>query len=66
MKTRQRSDMRGWRPKEKFTCGLNVTQEEWDRIFKVKLEKEKKIEHQSTASVYQSGGVAQSGRAAGR
>jgi hypothetical protein len=23
----------GWKPKPKFTAGLNVSQEEWDRIF---------------------------------
>lgn len=33
MKRRPRSNAPGWKPKEKFTCGLNVTQEEWDRIF---------------------------------
>lgn len=24
----------GWKPKPKFTAGLNVSQDEWDRIFK--------------------------------
>lgn len=26
----------GWTPKPKFTTGLNVSQEEWDRIFRKK------------------------------
>jgi hypothetical protein len=27
------SRLHGWKPKPKFTAGLNVSQEEWDRIF---------------------------------
>lgn len=27
------SRLHGWYPKPKFTCGLNVEQEDWDRIF---------------------------------
>lgn len=27
----------GWKPKPKFTAGLNVSQNEWDRIFGTKL-----------------------------
>ena len=27
------SRMHGWKPRPKFTAGLNVAQEEWDRIF---------------------------------
>jgi hypothetical protein len=29
------SRLHGWRPKGKFTCGLEVSQDEWDRIFGV-------------------------------
>lgn len=28
------SRLHGWYPKPKFTCGLNVSQEHWDSIFK--------------------------------
>lgn len=31
------SRLHGWRPRPKFTCGLNVTQTQWDKIFGKKL-----------------------------
>lgn len=39
---RTRADLHGLRPKEKFTCGLNVSQEEWDRIFGTKKKQDRK------------------------
>lgn len=34
------SRINAWKPKPKFTAGLNVPQEEWDRIFGKKKPKE--------------------------
>jgi hypothetical protein len=27
----------GWKPRPKFTCGLNVSEQEWQRIFGKRL-----------------------------
>jgi hypothetical protein len=34
------SRLHGWKPKPKFTCGLNVSQAQWDKIFGKKSENE--------------------------